>query len=130
MRAVSSPLSFGRYVVSNYILSEAGGRALHRTHLPSPAKGLLLERAAARVSFQPRFVRVHVVGMAEASELPGMDRSGLSDAYVCCHLRSPDGLVYPERGVSTRTRYVPCMHTSTGTSTSMRAYGCSAVPAL
>ena len=98
------------YVVSTYMLSEAGGRALHGARIDSPSKGLLLERAAARVSFQPRFLRVVVVGTADevedgAGELPPMDGNGMADAYVTCRLRSPGGAPYPARGISTRTAF-------------------------
>ena len=104
------------YVVSSYILTEAGSAALNRTTLNPSAKGLLVERAAARISFQPRFVTIELIGTADGaySELPAMDTNGLLDAYVTCRLRAQvdggdataeKGAAYPQGGVSTRTQY-------------------------
>jgi hypothetical protein len=98
-------------IVSEFLLSEPGSSALSRAGLDSPARGLLLERAAARLSFQPRFLRAEVVGtphekLGPMAELPSMDSNGKSDAYVVCRVRSPDGKAYPQgKSIVTRTVY-------------------------
>lgn len=94
-------------IVSHYLLTEEGSRSLALTNLGRSSRALLVERAAARVSFQPRFVTVDVVGTANGaqSSLPAMDSNGKSDAYVTCRLLSPGVPPYPARGVSTRTVY-------------------------
>ena len=96
-------------VVSTYILSERGGDALRRiTRMDSQARGVILERAARAVSFQPRYVVADVLGTpaddADA-ELPPMDTNGKADPYVSVRIVSPDGVAYPEGGVCTRTAY-------------------------
>ena len=96
------------FIISKYLLTEKGTRALNATSLSSSAKGLLIERAAARISFQPRFVAVDIVGLVGGpeSELPAMDSNGRSDAYVTCKLVTADGVAYPQRGTSTHTEFL------------------------
>ena len=55
------------HVVSKYLLTANGSKALEAcTHLSQSTRGLLMERAAARISFQPKFINVDVLGTAEA----------------------------------------------------------------
>ena len=105
------------FIVSRYLLTSEGSEALAQINMNKSAKALLVERAAARISFQPRFVTVEVLGMAQGSfaELPAMDSNGYVDAYVTCKLRNAskpvDGAVgaqtvpYPPRGVSTSVKF-------------------------
>ena len=84
-----------------------------QVHDPSSAldasgRALLLERAGACLSFQPRFVRVELIGTPDdvaGAELPPMDSNGRADPYVVLHLRSAAGDFYPKKGVYSRTAY-------------------------
>jgi hypothetical protein len=89
------------HIVSTFLLTQRGSAALALTNLTDSARGLLVERAAARISFQPRFVSATVLGIAEGeySKLPAMDSNGRSDAYVMLKLQDePGGVSYPTYG--------------------------------
>jgi len=70
-------------------------------------KAILLQRASTEVSFQPRFVQVHLIGTADKpfSRLKAMDSNGSADAYAVLRLVSPDGYAYPSHGVYSRAIY-------------------------
>lgn len=96
------------FQLSRYIISAEGATALERSKEVSiQDMALLVERAAEVVSFQPRYLRVHLHGVVETPEgdLPSMDRNGLADPYVVCRLIPQDGKPYPEKGVSSRVAY-------------------------
>ena len=96
------------YELSKFILSPEGGRQLEESKSVSKQnKMLLIERAASVVSFQPRFLRVDIIGTAHGTEglLPAMDRNGLCDPYVTCRLVPEEGTKYPKKGVSSATAY-------------------------
>ena len=93
--------------VSRYMLTPAGGELLAGCAIDEQQKAILLESAASRASFQPRFVRVNLIGVAPGLEtaLPSMDSNGKADPYVTCWLVSPAGGRYPFKGVRSRTKY-------------------------
>ena len=95
------------HAVSRFILDDEGARMLRETERSPSRRALIIERASARVSFQPRFVYVRLVGVVGGpeAELPAMDRSGYADAYVVCRIASADGTSYPAHGVLSSTRY-------------------------
>ena len=95
------------HAVSRFILDDEGARMLSKTVSSPSCRALIVERASARVSFQPRFVYVRLVGVVGGpeAELPAMDRSGYADAYVVCRIASADGTSYPAHGVHSSTRY-------------------------
>ena len=72
-------------VIGKYVLSNEGASALQESPLAEPDQTLVIERAAKRLSFQPRFLNVHLI---KASGLPPMDLNGSIDPYVRCLLRS------------------------------------------
>jgi hypothetical protein len=99
------------HLISKWILSSEGMHTLeeefhsttsnvqnqqqqHESSPPSSYNGtdiiaLLLERAAAVMSFQPRYVNVHVIGTKDGpdGQLPPMDGSGnTTDCYIKCRL--------------------------------------------
>jgi len=81
---------------------------LEESPLSVSQKALLVQSAAAEISFQPRFLYVRLVGTAKESldaELPAMDTNGRADAYVKCRLVPASGVPYPKRGVMSRTIY-------------------------
>ena len=57
------------YVISKFLLDEEGSRMLSRLKLTQSARGLLVERAAARISFQPRFLTVEVRSLLGAEAM-------------------------------------------------------------
>mmetsp|Transcript_25984 Transcript_25984/g.57742 ORF Transcript_25984/g.57742 Transcript_25984/m.57742 type:complete len:657 (+) Transcript_25984:22-1992(+) len=96
------------YELSKFILSAEGAKTLEQsTDISRQEKMLLIERAASVVSFQPRFLRVTVVGTVDGpnGQLPPMDRNGLADPYVTCRLVPEDGGPYPQKGISSKTAY-------------------------
>jgi len=96
------------YELSKFILSAEGAKRLEEsTSVSKQNKMLLIERAASVVSFQPRFLRVDLIGAAREPEgqLPAMDRNGLCDPYVTCRLVPEEGHKYPKKGVSSATAF-------------------------
>ena len=94
--------------VSTFLLSARGASMLEESPLSVSQKALLVQSAAAEISFQPRFLYVRLVGTAKESldaELPAMDTNGRADAYVKCRLVPASGVPYPKRGVMSRTIY-------------------------
>lgn len=90
------------YELSKFILSAEGAKRLEESKSVSRQnKMLLIERAASVVSFQPRFLRLGLIGTAHGPEgqLPAMDRNGLCDPYVTCRLVPEEGHKYPKRAV-------------------------------
>ena len=96
-------------VVSKYLLSASGSAALDKAELAPAQRALLLERAGATISFQPRFVNVHLIGVAEGvtgAELPAMDANGSADPYATFRLvPGTTGAAYPASGVTSATAY-------------------------
>lgn len=94
--------------LSAFILSAEGATAIARsTKLSSNSVGILLERAASVVSFQPRFLNVTLLGTIEGprGKVPSMDDNGLADPYVVCRLIPENGSPYPKRGVTSSICY-------------------------
>jgi len=100
--------------VSTFLLSARGASMLEESPLSVSEKALLVQSAAAEISFQPRFLYVRLVGTATVlsrhsyrvgAELPAMDGNGRADAYVKCRLVPASGVPYPKRGVVSRTIY-------------------------
>ena len=94
-------------VVSAYTLSAKGRETLQRDLNPSAAN-VFVNRAASLISFEPRFVHVELIGIAEdtlAAELPAMDANERADAYVVCYLEGTDGIPYPESGIRSRPAF-------------------------
>ena len=94
-------------VIFAYVLSPEGSALLAKSSMPPSEVEYLVERAAAHVSFQPRFLYVHLHGTADAphAALPAMDSSGSADSYVIFRLATPTGATYPAYGVRSRTIY-------------------------
>lgn len=95
-------------LVSQYVLSVEGGRALEAAPIAPAQRASIVERAGATLSFQPRFVIVTLDGVADrsaAAQLPAMDSNGYADPYAVVQLVSPEGVAYPEGGVASRTAY-------------------------
>jgi len=93
------------YELSKFILSAEGARKLKEAeNISTQDKMLLVERAASVISFQPRFLRVRIVGTIDGprGQLPPMDANGLADPYVVCRLVPQSGKPYPKYGVSTK----------------------------
>ena len=62
---------------------------------------LLLERAAALVSFHPRYLNIHLIGTKPGiGDLPMMDRNGKADCYVKFSIRSTDSSISEEQETS------------------------------
>jgi len=71
-------------------------------------RALLLERAAAHLSFQPRVLNIRLIGVGAADDaaLPPMDENGSVDPYVVFRLLPPGGgKPYPDRGVRSSVKY-------------------------
>mmetsp|Transcript_16059 Transcript_16059/g.26067 ORF Transcript_16059/g.26067 Transcript_16059/m.26067 type:complete len:359 (-) Transcript_16059:63-1139(-) len=68
--------------LSKWLLSAKGMHELERRKVPSEAVAMLLERAAALMSFHPRFLHIHLIGTKSGQDLPIMDRNGKADCYV------------------------------------------------
>lgn len=85
------------YMLSNYLLN-AGRSNLDQAELPDSSKKELIERAAAVVSFQPRFLYVRLIGTPDGQQVKASDANGRSDPYAVLQLKMPDER-YPERRV-------------------------------
>jgi hypothetical protein len=68
---------------------------------------MLMERAAAVVSFQPRYVNMMLIGTkpGQDGQLPRMDPNGKADCYVKCRLVTASSAPYPERGIRSKVVY-------------------------
>ena len=105
--------------VYEFMLTEEGTHALAQAPALDSARAvdaseraLLIERAAALVSFQPRFVVARLLPVDDSdpgTALPPMDPNGLVDAYCVLRLEPPGGggarSRYPARGVRSRVAY-------------------------
>uniref|UniRef100_A0A7S4N1Z9 C2 domain-containing protein n=1 Tax=Odontella aurita TaxID=265563 RepID=A0A7S4N1Z9_9STRA len=78
------------YLASRFLLSAEGSSAMARRGIRPDDRAVILEKAAAVVSFQPRFVLAKIYGTwsedEARGELPPMDRNGQADPYVTCRL--------------------------------------------
>uniref|UniRef100_A0A7S2IYT4 C2 domain-containing protein n=1 Tax=Haptolina brevifila TaxID=156173 RepID=A0A7S2IYT4_9EUKA len=93
-----------------FVLLGEGLAMLERSDLDESDRSLLLEEAAARTNFQPRYLRVMLQGTADlpSAALPPMDANGSADAYVVLRLQHPalhGGDPYPKPGVISKTFY-------------------------
>jgi len=105
MSRITTDPSHELYELSKFILSREGVQKLGECkNISTMEKMHLVEHAASVVSFQPRFLRVHVVGTADGprGELPVMDTNGLADPYVVCRLVPKSRKPYPTYGASTK----------------------------
>ena len=94
--------------LSKFILSVDGSKQLEQSRSVSEqARVLLIERAAQVVSFQPRYLRIHLLGCISGAEgeLPSMDNNGLADGYVTFHLKSSIDSFDRSKGMSSRIVY-------------------------
>lgn len=105
------------FVLSKWLLSSEGLQEMEERQLSRDQIALLLERAAGLVSFQPRYLNIHLIGTKDGpkGDLPVMDRNGKTDAYVKFLVRSSTtggsrprlslpgkGKVYIQQGVKSR----------------------------
>jgi hypothetical protein len=96
------------FYLSKYIISSEGARQMENSkNISETDKVLLIERAAEVVSFQPRYLRLTLLGSIDEprGELPPMDSNGEADGYVICHLVPSSGMPYPPKGAKSRTAY-------------------------
>lgn len=101
------------YLISKWILSVEGiqtlenakGKIDHR--IDDDVINMLMERAAAVVSFQPRYVNMMLIGTkpGQDGQLPRMDPNGKADCYVKCRLVTASSAPYPERGIRSKVVY-------------------------
>eukprot|EP00584_Thalassiosira_punctigera_P007528 CAMPEP_0172542362 /NCGR_PEP_ID=MMETSP1067-20121228/12993_1 /TAXON_ID=265564 ORGANISM="Thalassiosira punctigera, Strain Tpunct2005C2" /NCGR_SAMPLE_ID=MMETSP1067 /ASSEMBLY_ACC=CAM_ASM_000444 /LENGTH=364 /DNA_ID=CAMNT_0013328593 /DNA_START=92 /DNA_END=1183 /DNA_ORIENTATION=- len=92
------------YELSKFILSSEGVKTLGEIQdISIQDKMLLVEHAASVVSFQPRFLRVRVVGTIDGEEgqLRPAVANGPVDPYVVCRIVPDRGEPYPNGGVTT-----------------------------
>ena len=71
------------YRISKWLLSSEGLSKIEDT-LSSNTVAMLLERAAAVISFQPKFLNIHLISTVpgQIGRLPVMDDNGMADCYV------------------------------------------------
>ena len=96
------------FELCKYLLSAKGAQELEDAKsISGTDETLLIERAAQTLSFQPRYVQIHLLGSIDEPKgrMPVMDRNGTADPYVKCHLIPSDGIPYPRQGVKSRTLY-------------------------
>jgi hypothetical protein len=76
------------FYLSRWMLSAEGLQEMENQNVPSDVVAMLLERAAALISFQPRYLHIHLVGTKPGiGKLPVMDRNGQADCYVKFHTK-------------------------------------------
>lgn len=80
------------YVLSKWLLSLEGFQEMEKRKLPRETIALLLERAAALISFNPRYLNILLIGTKSGPGgcLPIMDRHGKVNAYVKFFIQSVD----------------------------------------
>jgi len=71
------------YQISKWMLGTQGMQELEYT-LDKNSVAMLLERAAPVISFQPKFLNIHLIGTKPGSDgrLPVMDANGKTDCYI------------------------------------------------
>jgi len=85
-----------------FLLSADGTQAMRESVSPVD-RADLLEKAAAYLSFQPRFLSVHLVGVTDGpagtlpAPVPPQDTHGLADPYVVCRLDPGPGAAVSSR---------------------------------
>lgn len=94
-------------LVYHFLLTPQGAAALFATSLTPHDRAMLLQRAAEHVSFNPRFVRVELLGVANGARgtLPAFDEYGGCDAYCVCRLVTSDQQHYPVHGAMSRIQW-------------------------
>lgn len=123
------------YLISKWILSAEGLQTMEREfqskQLPvahnvpdkevqidnDDAVALLMERAAAVLAFQPRYVNIRVIGTKEGPEgqLPAMDGNGKADCYIKCRLVSCENVVVDTSEPDVAATAAPASSTMTTT---------------
>jgi receptor expression-enhancing protein 5/6 len=107
------------YVLSKWLLSSEGFDEMKKRDLSQATVALLLERAAALISFNPRYLNIHLIGTKPGPDgsLPSMDRNKAADCYVKFYIRpyknSANGGTpllygldpYPDQVVRSRIQY-------------------------
>lgn len=80
------------YVLSKWLLSLEGFQEMEKRKLSRDTIALLLERAAALISFNPRYLNILLIGTKSGPDgcLPIMDRNGQADTYVKFYIQSVD----------------------------------------
>ncbi|KAL3909621.1 MAG: hypothetical protein SGARI_002513 [Bacillariaceae sp.] len=79
------------FALSKWLLSSAGIQEMENRNVSADTVALLLERAAALVSFHPRYLNIHLIGTKPGiGDLPMMDRNGKADCYVKFSIRNTD----------------------------------------
>lgn len=94
--------------LSKFLISAEGSKQLEESSSISESEvALLIERSAQILSFQPRYLHIHLDGTIDEPRgmLPVMDLNGKADGYVTCHLITQSGISYPPNGVTSRTCY-------------------------
>jgi TB2/DP1, HVA22 family/C2 domain len=88
--AIDSDAAETLYVLSKWLLSSEGFLEMEKQNISRDVMAMLLERAAALVSFHPRYLNIHLIGTKPGDEgdLPAMDRDGKADCYVKFYIRS------------------------------------------
>lgn len=78
------------FVLSKWLLSAEGIQEMENQSMSKENVALLLERAAALVSFNPRYLNIHLIGTKPGpiGNLPSMDRNGKVDCYVKFYIRA------------------------------------------
>ena len=77
------------FYLSRWMLSAEGLQEMENQNAPSDVVAMLLERAAALISFQPRYLHINLIGTKPGlGKLPIMDRNGQADCYVKFHTKA------------------------------------------
>ncbi|KAG7349083.1 TB2/DP1, HVA22 family protein [Nitzschia inconspicua] len=81
------------YVLSKWLLSSEGLQEMEESNMSRETIAMLLERAAALISFHPKYLNIHLIGTKPGREgdLPAVDRNGNVDCYVKFYIRASQG---------------------------------------
>jgi hypothetical protein len=97
------------FYLCKFLLSTKGAQMVEDSDVISEVqKKMIIERAAQVISFQPRYLQIHLLGTIDETKgkIPIMDSNGLADPYVECFLTTSDGeSSYPPKGVKSRIAY-------------------------
>jgi len=80
------------FLVVNWLMGGDTILQMEKCNMSKETIAMLLERAAALVSFHPRFLNIHLIGTKSSLDghLPPMGRNGKVDSYVRFRVRSND----------------------------------------